>query len=582
MALFRTNNESDSSDSVRIKAQGATVGQFANLPSAFKDIPRGFKKEQLLDKIEGLGRWGLRQLQEAASALSSLNRYHMKADKRVEIVRSIIGLIYPTMARHYEIYQGKIMSLPESDERRNVLLASIEIADQAALAYKHLFKEIYSPKAQTHKRHRERVVEAGFRILEFIRIEQRFRALRHQKLPPGQWQDLNRTFFSLLLHKEENERLKLLGSIGTWIKVNKKETNEKLQTPLRSIKHIYLSTQLFGLLDAPSWSMRLIHTPDAYLDVVENALRIFPDSGENLEPGWLLTHIDQKGPPLFQREPHLPEPRIYIEYSNLYNRLVADYEELAKMKFIGRFDADKLSRPLLDLESMERFPLLETMLFGLRPRERKQKRRAAFGHETLRLYFGFRDSYKLLTDLTAPDVKRIIESRVFADMLASHSASTTDEATVSNRTRWEIVNFSTGGLLVLTRESAYANPIQIGQIVAFIPKEELKRPLLGYVSRISRPSDQQVEVAIVRLSNHAEAAVIHEDDQTTGRTGKAVLIFQSLDGRWCLVARHAYDLVSGTPMRLVREDGRQLPARLGNVMLTKQEFVIFELSAPGM
>jgi len=584
MALFRSDNPANSSDSVRIKTHGSSsVGTFASLPSAFKSAPKeALNKEAVVEKLDGLKRWSVRQLQEAAQLLSQLNRYNIKPDKRVEIVRAVLGHIYATISRHYQLYQSKIISLPENNERREALVASIEIAEQAALAYKHLFKEIYSAKSLGYKRNREKIVETGFRILELIRLEQRLRALRHQKLPPSQWQDLNRTFFSLLVHEDVDEKLKLLGSIGTWVKQNKKEKEQKHQAPVSSPKKLYLSIQLFGLLDAPSWSTRLFHAPDAYLDIIENAMQVFNDNGVELEPGWLITHIDRKGPPLFQREPHLPEPRICIEYSSLYNRLVMDYEELAKMKFIGRFDAGKLSRPLLDLETMERFPFLETMLFGLRPRERKQKRHAAFGHENLKLYFSFRDSYRLLVDLASPDVKRVSDSRAFIDMLAGYSAGMTDELSTNNPTRWEIVNFSTGGLLVLTKETTFTNPIQIGQIVAFIPNEDAKRPLVGYVSRINRPSEQQVEVAIVRLSNHVEAAIVQDNQQMQGTTGRGVLIFQSLDGKWCLIARHEYDFVSGTPLRLVRENNQRVPARLGNVMLTKQEFVIFELSAPGM
>ena len=163
------------------------------------------------------------------------------------------------------------------------------------------------------------------------------------------------------------------------------------------------------------------------------------------------------------------------------------------MKFIGQFDASKLSRPLLELEAIERFPFLEAMLFGLRPRERKQKRHAAFGHENLRLYFGFKEVYRLLMDLASKDMRRIADSRAFMDTLAGFSAGVADDLSASKRTRWEIANFSTGGLLVITRESTFTVPIQIGSLVAFIPNADAKRPMLGYVSRINRPSDQQVD-----------------------------------------------------------------------------------------
>jgi hypothetical protein len=175
--------------------------------------------------------------------------------------------------------------------------------------------------------------------------------------------------------------------------------------------------------------------------------------------------------------------------------LIQDYEELAKMKFIGNVDASRLNKPLSSLEPMERLPLLESMLFGLRPRERRQKRHAAFGSEMLRLYFGYRDAFRLLADLASPDIKHITQSRAFIDTLASHSSGIGESSGIE-QTKWEIANFSTGGVLVVTRETSYTTPIRIGQIAAFISGKEMKRPLVGYVTRLHRPNEQNIEVAV--------------------------------------------------------------------------------------
>lgn len=564
---------------VRARVQDSQLAEFAGLPSAFKAAPRELTNRQAITaRLEDLGRFGIRQLQEAANIIAQLNRFNLKPDKRVELVRHILGIVYAVMARHYQLYQDKIISLPESNERRDTILACIEICAQSAVAYKHLFKSMYTSKPAGYRRVRDGLLETGTRILELSRLEQRFRALRHQKLPPTAWLDVNRAFFSLLVHGETDEPVRLLGTIGYSPRTGLNGKSPQDSTPGK----LYLSIQLFGLVDAPSWSTRLFQAPDAYLDCVDNAIVIEPETGKQMVAGCLLTHIDNKGPPLFQREPHMPEPRICIEYPNLYNRMVSDYEELAKMKFIGRFDPGKLSRPLLELETIERFPFLEAMLFGLRPRERKQKRHAAFGHDHIRIYFGFRDIYRLLMDLASQDVRQIADGRAFMDSLAGYSAGVADDHSVSNRTRWEIANFSTGGLLVITRESSFTVPIQIGSLVAFIPNKDVKRPLLGYVSRINRPSDQQVEVAIVRLSSHAEDAIVQDDEAKPGKHGKGVIIFKTLDNKWCLVARHDYDFVSGKPLRMIREDYKRSPARLGNVLLTKQDFIVYELSSPGL
>lgn len=571
-------NMENTAKAIRARSQGAHLGEFVGLPSAFKPAPRDFaNKQAITHKLEDLSQYSVRQLQEAANLISQLNRYNLKPEKRVELVRHILGTIYPTMLRHYHEYQNKVISLPESNDRREAILSSIEICSQAAQAYKHVFQELYTAKPGGYRRVRDDVIEAGGRILELARIEQRFRGLRHQKLPPTAWLDINRAFFSLLAHGDTEEQVPLLGSLGY------SSRRGLLSKPVQetNARKLYLSIQLFGVVDAASWSTRLFHAPDAYLEALENAITIELDTGKEVVPGCLVTHIENKGPPVFQREKHMPEPRICIEYPNLYNRLVNDYEELAKMKFIGRFEADKLSRPLLELEVIERFPFLESMLFGLRPRERKQKRHAAFGHDKIRLYFGYKDVYQLLMDKASTDIRRISNARAFMDTLAEFSSGMTLDGTAS-QSRWEIANFSTGGLLVISRETTFTMPIQIGSLVAFIPNPDVKRPLLGYVSRINRPSDQQVEVAIVRLSSHAEDAIVQDNAKEQGAQGKGVVIFKTVDDKWCLVARHSYDFINGQPLRLIREDDKRVPARLGNVLLTKQDFIVFELSSPGL
>ncbi|MEJ2439327.1 MAG: hypothetical protein P8Z72_06635 [Gammaproteobacteria bacterium] len=558
-------NIDNTAKAIRAKSRGALL--------APKQI---LNKQTITNKLEDLKAYSIRQLREAANLAGQLNRFSLKPDKRVELVRHVLGTIYPTMLRHYQQYQSKVISLPESNDRREAILACVDICDQSAQAYKHLFQALYSAKSSAYRRVRDELIETGGRILELARMEQRFRGLRHQKLPPTTWLNINRAFFSLLAHGDTEEPITLLGTLG----FSPRPARVGKPAQESSASKLYLSIQLFGLVDAPSWSTRLFHAPDAYLDMDENAIVIEPDSGQEVVPGCLITHIENKGPPVFQREKHMPEPRICIEYPNLYNRLVKDYEELAKMKFIGRFEADKLSRPLLELEVIERFPFLESMLFGLRPRERKQKRHAAFGHENIRIYFGFKDVYQLLMDLASKDMRNIAESRTFMDTLAGFSEGISADASGSpNRSRWEIANFSTGGLLVISRESSFTVPIQIGSLVAFIPNAEVKRPLLGYVSRINRPSDQQIEVAIVRLSSHAEDAIVQDNEN---KTGKGVIIFKTLDNKWCLVARHDYEFINGQPLRLLREDNKRVPARLGNALLTKQDFIVYELSSPGL
>lgn len=567
------------SESIPSVAMGLELlGQFANLPTAFKSGSKEIlSKEEYVARLEGMRQYPIKQIQDAGQFLAQLNRHNLKPEKRLLITLAITGTVYPVLARIYQQFQTSMTSLPEGADRRQGIVAAIEVAEQTAITCKHVFRDLYSDKPASYQRNRERLQEMGVRILEMLRLEQRLRALRHQKLPANSWKDTNRVFFSLLAHKDVDTKGSLLGNVGTWVRSDKNSNDRVMASP----RALYLSIQLFGLLDTASWSTRFFHAPDGYVEILENPLSMADDQNQEIIPGLLLTGIDRHAPPLFQREAQLKAPRIVIDYSSLYNRLMQDYEELAKMKFIGKVDNSRLNKVLLTLEPMERLPFLESMLFGLRPRKRRQKRHAVFGQEALRLYFSFREAFRLLIDVATPDLRHVANSRAFIDTLASHSAGVGENGSF-NQTKWEIANFSTGGILVASRETAYTTPIQIGQIAAFISGKEMKRPLIGYVTRIHRPSDQSIEVAIVRLSSYAEAAIVQAETGKFAGQRLGIILVKNTDNRWSLIARHEYDFVFGTPLRLMRENNQWLPARLGNVMLTRQEFVIFELSAPGM
>ena len=59
---------------------------------------------------------------------------------------------------------------------------------------------------------------------------------------------------------------------------------------------------------------------------------------------------------------------------------------------------------------------------------------------------------------------------------------------------WRMMNFSAGGMLIGTEESTFNSPIQIGQMVAVSPSDDVKKQTVGYVCRIVRPHDNQIEV----------------------------------------------------------------------------------------
>lgn len=582
MGLFsRTAEEKRAEEFSKQKKFSDVLGDLSGLSLPFKTADKNdLDRDKIIQRLETYRNTPVRLLEEAASILQKLNRVRLSIKQRSEFATLLASYIYPVVLLWHDKYQKQENSLPESNERRNALISSIDAIHNLSITYKLLFRENYSDKPKEFKKNSKLSYLYGARSLELIRLEQRLRALRYQKLSKVSWQHCNQIFFSLVHHNAVDESYDLIGLIGL------RKTSDKLRkggVPKSTVRKLYLSIQLFGLLDVTTWPTRMFHIPDRYLDTLnEEGLKIVVDNGEDLKPGFLLTHYKNEMPALFKRSKFLSPPFIQINYTNLYNTLVKDHKEIGKQQFLEEFDDKKFSKSLAEVPELDRVPVIELMIMGLTPRERKQKRHASFDESGLSVYFGFHEVSKLLKDLVAPDQARVRESRQFIDTLAMSSAMLAEEQESHMAKSWTISNFSTGGLLINTEETDFSNPIQIDMLMAFTMPDNNQHPILGFVRRLNRPDSKNIEVAVVRLSNYAETAGIQNQDELDSSTAKAVILIKNIRGEWNLIIKTSMPYSKGEPLKLVRANGGSLPVRLGEVIYTKKDFKVFEVRSPGL
>jgi len=582
MGLFSLNEQEKRAKLfAKGKNEADVFGELSGLSLPFKKVDKKtLSRADITQELDKYKKLPVRLLEESAVELKKINCLLIKEKQRKEFAELFASYIYPVVLLWYEKYQGEENSLPESHERRNALVASIDAVQQLSISYKLLFRELYSSKKNDFKKVRKQCYAYAARSIELIRLEQRLRALRYQKLPKVLWQHCNQIFFSLLHHNEVDQDYEVIGLVG----VRKK--SDKLRkggVPKSSLKKLYLSVQLFGLLDVTTWPTRQFHMPDGYLDLLNGeGLKILADDGKDTKPGFLITHSKSDSPPLFKRNKNLTSPLIQLDYSVLYNTLVKDHKEIAKQQFLEQIDSEKFSRSLLEVRDIDRVPVIELMIMGLTQRERRQKRHAAFDHSSLSVYFGFSEVSKLLVDLNSTDKVRVQESRQFIDTLARSSALLAEEAKTHLAADWTITNFSTGGLLISTEETDFSNPIQIDMLVSFTMPDNKELPILGFVRRLNRPNAKQVEIAIVRLSNYAETAGVQAQNELDSTTAKAVILIKNIRGEWNLIIKTSMPYLKGQPLKLIRANGKSLPVRLGEAVYTKKDFKVFELRSPGL
>ncbi|MCW9024089.1 MAG: hypothetical protein OQK73_05350 [Gammaproteobacteria bacterium] len=559
----------------------APYAKFSNLPHAYREAGKNeIDIQAYRTRLERVTNHPVQMLEQAASILTSLNITTMKPAQRLEITNMIFSQVYPALAIWYYKYMETENSLPESKERRATLVACIGALNQLAIAYQHYFRDLFSIQTRKVKKVQESLSLAGFRIMEVLLIKQRIYALRYQKLPQGDWNNCNNIFFSMAFHNMLDHRHGLKGSIGLRGRSSTELRKGVLET---TIRRLYLSVQLFGIMDVSTWPIRLFQIPDAYLEYLgEKGLKFALDDGEPLQPGFLYADLYQSYPMRPERAVKKHEPSALIDYTGFFNTLVKDHEEIGKMKFISNFDGTKISRPLLKLNEEDRIPVLDMMLMAFHPRKRKQKRHTVFSDEVVKVYFGKNEVMQLLTDTSHGNLEQVAKSRKFIDTLAQQSAILANDDNLHMRAAWRIVNFSTGGLLIRTRETGFNNPVQLGQVMAFTPEDNISKATVSVVVRLQRHDDGFVEVAVQSLSTEAEVAFLFDQARPNNDSGNVCILYRGMDDNWSVITSPAENYVPGMPFSLVRDKGERILLRLGDVLMSKKEFVVFEVRSPAL
>ncbi len=581
-SIVKNQNNFTSSYDAEINTVNKFKLNFLLLPTAFKPASHDVLDVHFhLNHLAELVDFPNQLIHDAAIILSDINSVDVPVMDRIEVAHAIYITVYPVLAKICVPFNNE-MEKPAQDAEQLLALANcVVIAEQISITYKYAYLEFYSSNAHDYLEMRNNVVELGFRILEMVRLEQRLRAFRYEKLLGSTWLDVNQIFFSLMLHDDIDEKKVLSSEIGTsYIKV---DDVIDLKTK-NSIRDIYLSIQLFGVLDVITWPAHLFYFPDSYLAHLDSALRIYDDNGQTLEPGWLITFLLNDGPPEYKRTDSMTAPGVRIDFSILHNALVAEHELLAKMIFLSSIDNSKLSPPLAKLKDQDKIPVLEMVLMALKRRERHHKRHNVYGSQKLFVNFGFNESYKVLSGYAKPENHQDKSMLENIELIQQESIKLSDELSVkvSNSSNWQIINFSSGGLLISHDSVTKSNILQVGQILSFKSNDNSNLPLLGYVGRMHRLHDQRVEISIIRMASYAESALVLDQNTSSTDTGNPVILSQDMNERWQIVLLHEYGYISGTPLKLIRSNGSVILLRLGDIWMSKRDFTVFEIRSASL
>lgn len=540
-------------------------------------------------------------LREVERYLKRLNGERVALKRRLAWVEHCLQYACPAIRKIYsEHYKGE--ALPESHDRREGLMAAIGTCAQFATGYKHILKHDYELADQRYVRARERVQHCALRALEFVRMEQRLRALRYQKLPAVTWLDCNRIFFALLQIEDLNRPQEGLSCMQ--LQWERKSTElERRAAPVTSVRQVYVAIQVYGLLDTNTISSPKMHVADVQLGKVLPELKVAEDGGGALATGQVIIYHNQDRPPFFERQDekaqaalakerelllakeqdcsHLMAPiAVRIGLTPLEESLLEEHRQL-----LAHFEhSDEEGRPVvMDPNELSVLLTVDVMCDKLHLKRRREKREYAVGQKILFVYNGFMSAYKLLMDAVAGDDAdmraQLADENQLRDALAGRSALIASDEESSTVSQWFVMDMSDGGVHIKTRESQFTTSLFIGQLVAYsFTREELQEPAVGYVCRMARNAQGDMEVTLRTLAKGAKATAVQSSFLSQNDMALPGIITLQDGGPGGLVLHQSHRLAHGTPVTLGGE-GEQRTMIIADTLELQREFVFYSLLA---
>lgn len=581
------------------------------------DVPsfrvRNRKQQKLQpppDSWKDLNKYPTELLREIDRYLQHLNTERVRSRKRLAWTEHALQYACPAMRK---IYSGhyKSEALPETHDRREGLVAAINVCVQLTAGYKRQLNDDFSLSDAGYARVRPQVRAHALRVLELIRMEQRLRAMRYQKLSEKTWQDCNHLFFAISQCEDVEEPQPTLSCLQVMLDNQKNET-ERRAPMMASINLMYLAIQLNGLFDVSTLSPSKLHVVDAQISSVIHSITIIPDHGKLLGRGKLLVYYGQGCSAYFRRQDDVQRTKqadwmrargnsAVAELSLIEQELKALIIDVAPMdallmeehqKILARFesrdvvesaksaDAKSKYNSVADQDDLANLLTIDAMCDGLRLKQRMEEREYVIGQKVLYVYNGFMSVYKLLVDMSAeqeevaPDLAVDNELR---DALAGRSALIAADVEASEFGQWFVVDRSKGGVHIKTRESEFTTALFIGQVVAFAySREELAKPVLGYVVRLRRSLSKEIEVTIRILSKAVAATAVQSEFLSKNDMAlPAIVIEGDAEVGRRLMLHHSHRLSSGTSVN-IELDQKQADI-VSEMLKIQREFVLYSL-----
>jgi hypothetical protein len=541
------------------------------------------------EHFEALRGEPLHLLVEVSRFVHQLNLTYISVAKRFAIAERCLRYATPALRTVFaEHHMDK--ALPESRQRGEALSAAVYCAKELATSFKRVFKNDVALNTWQFRQARRRVRSCAFYILAMIQAELRLKALRYQTLSGKTWRDCNSVFFVMLGLKETSRKHKNLPCLH----VSRAPAEQQAAAQKTSLEQLYVATQLLGYFDPNCLSLSQLAVVESYIR--QHLEQLATGSAEDdLLPGHIVLYSDLNVPAQQQKTDQFEGDSRTIDISALRTTLEKDK---ARLQAQLHGDSKKETReeegrsagksgksaanPVSTMDDLERMLAVDHMLKKLRGVQRTQTRSYIDVEDELFVFNGFTPSFNLLTANQSAEEDGADLNTNLNRQLAQRSAVLAESGTADATTRWTVVNESSGGMLIRTRETQFIKNLSIGQLSVFAKnKSGLEYPSLGYVTRIRRLKGMLLEVSLKRLSRQVEGvAVQNEFLQKNNMAMPGILVIDA--GEFLqLIVHQSHRLRPGGAVKIQRA-GVKYDYVLGPVQVLQREFLLYNVISPSL
>jgi len=543
------------------------------LPSYQKSQAGIESLNQLLPKNKLSPQQPIQLLGDIEHQLQQLNRCKLAEARRVEVLTRLNALVITPLEQAYTRYHNE-HSVPENKNRKTLLSLCASVCQELSIGYLRVCEHDLKLSKPRFQRVRERLTLCAHRALEFIYLQQRFRALRYQVLERDCWSNVNQLIFAAFfceLHETSLEPLLCLQLHG--------QSNAGLinVAQLSCMIHLFAAAGVNGLpVPAINALANYIHRCRFDFDLREQT----DSPGKNgvLQVSYQLDHCAEKYLPLDL------QPVVQLCFNQLQLTLRSECERLISI-FEQAVD-DFGDQPFFNItaaEDIEKLLAVSAALNNFTKDKRREEREYVGRFNPLSLYVGYKSSFDFLALADSDDVQEQAEELNLEDDIGygSHkSKRRSKDRAVAKRIKWTVVNRSEGGALLQSDDDEFDRNIFVGQIVVYSEADNSDECRLAYVTRLHRDYiDAKLRMAVINICHTFKAVAVQSqflENQSLALPG--ILCFDYSDYP-ALILHTSHRLQPNTAISL-RFDKQKVLHTVEDILLIKREFILYQLSQP--